>query len=167
MTAGGLPWIASGTAWLIAPGLAITNHHVINARLSGQADAGQADLERQAASASLRFDFDAEDADGMRVASTGLVACYKELDYAVLTVDGPEGRTIPRLAPFPVTLDATARIAVNIVQHPRGKAKRVALRNNLVTDADATSVRYFTDTEAGSSGSPVCDDQWRVVALAC
>ena len=26
-------------------------------------------------------------------------------------------------------------------------------------------IRYFTDTDYGSSGSPVCDDQWRVVAL--
>jgi endonuclease G, mitochondrial len=165
MATGGLPWIASGTAWLIAPGLAITNHHVVNARRSGEADASQADLERQAADASLRFDFDAQDTDGVRVAVTGLVAWCKELDYAVLTVDGAAGRMIPRLASSPVTFDATARFAVNIVQHPGGKPKRVALRNNLVTGADETSIRYFTDTDAGSSGSPVCDDQWRVVAL--
>ena len=46
MTSEGLPWISSGTAWLIAPGLAITNHHVINARLSGEAEADEADLEQ-------------------------------------------------------------------------------------------------------------------------
>jgi hypothetical protein len=34
-----------------------------------------------------------------------------------------------------------------------------------VSAADATTVRYFTDTDRGSSGSPVCDDRWRVVAL--
>jgi endonuclease G len=165
MASGGSPWVSSGTAWLIAPGLAITNHHVINARLAGEASAGGADLERQAASASLRFDFDNEDADGVRVQVTGLVAWSTELDYALLSLDGPAGRRIPRLAPSPLSFDTSARTAVNIVQHPGGKPKRVALRNNLVTDADATSIRYFTDTDAGSSGSPVCDDQWRVVAL--
>ena len=45
----------------------MTNHHVINARRSGEADANQADLERQALGASLRFDFDVQDADGVRV----------------------------------------------------------------------------------------------------
>jgi hypothetical protein len=55
-------------------------------------------------------------------------------------------------------------MAVNIVQHPRGEHKQVAFRNNLVSAADATIVRYFTDTDHGSSGSPVCDDHWRVVA---
>jgi hypothetical protein len=64
-------------------------------------------------------------------------------------------------------LSSTPRrgIAVNIVQHPGGRPKRIAFRNNLVTAADATAVRYFTDTDQGSSRSPVCDDRWRVVAL--
>jgi V8-like Glu-specific endopeptidase len=26
-------------------------------------------------------------------------------------------------------------------------------------------LRYFTDTEPGSSGSPVCNDNWQVIAL--
>ena len=163
--ADGLPWVASGTAWLIAPGLAITNHHVINARLKGEADAEPADLERQAAGARLQFDFDDERSDGVPVAVTGLVAWSRPLDYALLAVDAPAGRPIPRISPAPVTVSPTSRMAVNIVQHPGGRPKRVAFRNNLVTAADATTVRYFTDTDQGSSGSPVCDDQWRVVAL--
>jgi endonuclease G len=163
--AGGLPWVASGTAWLIAPGLAITNHHVINARVKGEADADPADLERQAAGARLQFDFDDEKSDGVPVAAERLVAWSKVLDYALLAVDAPAGRPIPRLHPSPVIVDRTSRIAVNIVQHPGGRPKRVAFRNNLVTAADATTVRYFTDTDQGSSGSPVCDDRWRVVAL--
>jgi endonuclease G len=163
--AGGLPWVVSGTAWLIAPGLAISNHHVINARVKGEADADPADLERQAAGARLQFDFDDEKSDGVPVAARRLVAWSKALDYALLAVDAPAGRPIPRLNPSPVIVDPTSRIAVNIVQHPGGRPKRVAFRNNLVTAADATTVRYFTDTDQGSSGSPVCDDQWRVVAL--
>jgi len=37
-----------GTAWLIAPGTAITNHHVVNARRSEEPPASSQDLEKQA-----------------------------------------------------------------------------------------------------------------------
>jgi len=165
MAADGLPWISSGTAWLIAPGLAMTNHHVINARLSDEAEADQADLERQVLGASLLFDFDNEQAKGVRATVTRLVARSRDLDYALFEVDMPGGRLTPRIAPSAVVFDDAARITVNIVQHPRTGHKRVALRNNLVSAADATTIRYYTDTDQGSSGAPVCDDQWRVVAL--
>jgi endonuclease G len=41
----------------------------------------------------------------------------------------------------------------------------VAMRNNLVSGGDAETIRYFTDTDFGSSGAPVCDDTWKVIAL--
>jgi V8-like Glu-specific endopeptidase len=162
---GGGPWVTRGTAWLMAPNLAITNHHVINARLKGEADAGEADFKLQARNATLRFDFDAQDAEGKLVKTKRLVAVSKSLDYALLELVDSAARPIPRLAPSVVELQSTSRMAVNIVQHPRGEHKQVAFRNNLVSAADATTVRYFTDTDHGSSGSPVCDDRWRVVAL--
>jgi endonuclease G, mitochondrial len=165
--AGGIPWVASGTAWLIAPGLAITNHHVVNARLDVEPDAAAADLRRQALGSSLHFDVDVPQAGGTPVAVTGLVAWSprSQLDYALLMVDAPAERPPLRIASDRVTVDETSRPGVNIIQHPRGEHKRVAFRNNLVSGADAEDLRYFTDTDAGSSGSPVCDDQWRVVAL--
>ena len=167
MTPRGDPAVYKGTAWLIAPGLAITNHHVVNARRDSEPDASLADLTPQALGASLRFDFDAPAADGTRAGVTRLVAWSPrgELDYALLAVEPPAGRPVPRIAPDLVKVDATWRPGVNIVQHPRAEFKRVAFRNNLVSAADATSVRYFTDTDSGSSGSPVCDERWRVVAL--
>jgi V8-like Glu-specific endopeptidase len=37
--------------------------------------------------------------------------------------------------------------------------------HNLVTYSDDKIVQYLTDTEPGSSGSPVFNSQWQVVAL--
>jgi V8-like Glu-specific endopeptidase len=54
---------------------------------------------------------------------------------------------------------------VAIIQHPAGMAMQVALHNNLVTFADATRLQYLTDTLPGSSGAPVFDFNWDVVAL--
>ncbi|KAI9550587.1 MHCK/EF2 kise domain containing protein [Daphnia sinensis] len=55
--------------------------------------------------------------------------------------------------------------AVSIIQHPKGERKSVALRNNTVTQLDEDFIQYQTDTEPGSSGSPVFNDAWELVAL--
>jgi len=52
-----------------------------------------------------------------------------------------------------------------IIQHPGGGPKQIALYHNVITYADATRVQYLTDTLPGSSGSPVFDTNWQVVAL--
>jgi hypothetical protein len=93
-----------------------------------------------------------------------LVACDSGLDYAVSRVD---------IVRAPLEFAATAagsvttesNIAVNIVQHPDGRPKRFGIRDNLVTGATDRDLRYFNDTEGGSSGSPVLSDEWKVVAL--
>ncbi|MFL5354389.1 DNA/RNA non-specific endonuclease [Archangium sp.] len=54
---------------------------------------------------------------------------------------------------------------VNIVQHPDGDYKQVVIRENrLVTRLDSV-LHYMADTLPGSSGSPVFNDQWELVAL--
>jgi endonuclease G len=164
VTVGGEPWISTGTAWLMAPNFAITNLHVIYARLQSEADASEVDFKLQAESATLWFDFDAPETDGLRTETKGLVTASKSLDYALLELVSPGDRLVPRIAPSIVAPDSTSRMAVNIVQHRRGEPKRVAFRNNLVSAANATTIRYFADTDQGSSGSPVCDDRWRLVA---
>jgi len=161
----GAPAVHLGTAWIIGPGLVMTNHHVINARRSDEAPATPADLRQQALGAAVEFGVDSEDATPVVASVTDLVASSPELDYALLAVSGQPAVPVPRINPQLVTLTPTSRLAVNIVQHPGGRAKQVALRNNLVSGTTADMIRYFTDTDYGSSGSPVCDDRWAVVAL--
>lgn len=54
---------------------------------------------------------------------------------------------------------------VNIIQHPGGEVKQIALYHNLIVGADAQRIQYLTDTQPGSSGSPVFNTHWDLVAL--
>ncbi len=58
---------------------------------------------------------------------------------------------------------------VYVIQHPRGQPKQVVVRNNLLVDRDEGAetpyLTYEADTDQGSSGSPVFNRQWEVVAL--
>jgi hypothetical protein len=61
----------------------------------------------------------------------------------------------------------------NSIQHPQGGLKQIAFRNNDIFEtttekppADAARfLHYRTDTLPGSSGSPMLDDKWKVIAL--
>lgn len=54
---------------------------------------------------------------------------------------------------------------VFIVQHPGGGPKQIAMSGNIVEYVDDRVVQYTTDTLPGSSGAPVFDWQWRLIAL--
>lgn len=54
---------------------------------------------------------------------------------------------------------------VNIIQHPAGQMKQISLYHNIVTSVDEREVQYLTDTLKGSSGSPVFNSNWDIVAL--
>ncbi|PWT96601.1 MAG: hypothetical protein C5B52_15295 [Bacteroidetes bacterium] len=54
---------------------------------------------------------------------------------------------------------------VNIVQHPEGGPKQIAVYHNIVVGVDDDNINYLTDTLRGSSGSPVFNSDWEVVAL--
>ena len=43
---------------------------------------------------------------------------------------------------------------VNIIQHPNGERKQLALRQNNIIDMLDDFLQYETDTAPGSSGSP-------------
>jgi hypothetical protein len=163
-TNNGSPWVMRGTAWVLGPQLLVTNHHVLNARRNEEGSAATADFERQGKESLVEFDYDTG-RDPVPAKVESVVALSKDLDYAVFKIGDEVQRPPLRLATKKIILSATSYLPVNIIQHPRGLHKRVAFRNNLVSRADNDTIRYFTDTDIGSSGSPVCDDSWQVVAL--
>ena len=54
---------------------------------------------------------------------------------------------------------------VNIIQHPGGADKQIALYHNIVAHADDSIIQYYTDTLPGSSGSPLFNDKWELVGV--
>ncbi|MFF1506720.1 trypsin-like peptidase domain-containing protein [Streptomyces sp. NPDC058326] len=158
-----------GTGWMIAPGLLITNHHVVMARSHDpgvRPYVSDEDLRLQALMSRSRFDFVENTAAAPEATAGELAAWDPALDYAIVRLaPDQERRPTLRIATRPLLVRERQRVPVNIIQHPGGLPKRVALRNNLVYRADEHDILYFTDTRGGSSGSPVCLDDWTVVGL--
>jgi endonuclease G len=161
----GTDMVGLGSGWLISRTLLITNHHVVNARKEGEPDASEADLSLQGKNTTVIFDFSDEQQTGTESKAVVLEAWNKALDYAILRIAEP-GRDALRIATSKLIYKTgDERPPVNIIQHPGGRSKRFAIRNNLISGSTETDLRYFTDTEAGSSGSPVMNDKWEAVAL--
>ena len=155
---------SSGSGFLIANNLLITNHHVLSS-------------PEVAATAWVEFNFqktpDGRDAPVDRhelapgeVFATSPTEDEGGDDWTVVKVQGdPNGPwgSLP-LAALPAGAPQKGDEVV-IIQHPGGGPKQIALSHNVVAYADARRVQYMTDTQEGSSGSPVFDMDWRVVGL--
>jgi V8-like Glu-specific endopeptidase len=147
-----------GTGFMVSPGLLMTNHHVLPSL----------EVARKA-----RVFFDYEDDEQGRQLSPQLFLAQPDryflnnelLDVAIVAVDGDPGRrwgTIP-LRHRPSAIGPGAR--VNLIQHPRGGSKQIVMHGNEVVAVSDAAIHYLADTEGGSSGSPVFNDRWELVAL--
>ena len=55
--------------------------------------------------------------------------------------------------------------AINIIQHPEGRSKQVVICNNRLMAIYPDCLEYKTDTEPGSSGSPLFNNDWELVGM--
>lgn len=149
-----------GTGSMVSPDLLLTNHHVLpDATTAGHS----------------RIEFDYQDGlDGQPLPTVELALdpdrffqADLALDFALVAVRA----TPAELARFGFNrlheAEGKAIVGdfVTIIQHPGGEKKQIALRENRIVDVLERFLHYETDTEPGSSGSPVFNDQWEVVAL--
>ena len=153
-----------GTGFLVSPSLLLTNNHVLKST-------------EAAAASFVEFNYqDGLDGTPLPVLKVSLdpttfFITDRTLDFtlvAVLTNGLAKTRTAA-LGYLPLTGGDDAYVIgenVTIVQHPNGEPKQIALRNNQVIGESGESfLHYQTDTMPGSSGSPVFNDEFELVAL--
>jgi endonuclease G len=156
---------AQGSGVMISDRLFLTNNHVIPS-----ADA--------ASQFCIEFDYELDPADrplgtsrfALTPADFFLTDGTDDLDYTLIAV-GPRLSGPRELASYGWCVlnnkgdkHALGEVA-NIVQHPDGRYKEVVLRENRLVNRLDTVLHYVADTEPGSSGSPVFNNEWRMIAL--
>lgn len=137
----------------------MTNFHVIN-------DKSEISITR------IIFDYE-EDINGntkasksFSIDSSGPWYVSPVAQYDVTIFKLVETVELKRFGFIPIIkVDVLKNDFVNIIQHPAGQLKKIALYHNIVTNTDNHVVQYLTDTMKGSSGSPVFNSNWEVVAL--
>lgn len=152
-----------GTGFLVAPGVLMTNNHVLDSDATASQAVAEFDYE---------YDIDGRDRPVVRFAldAAGFITDRK-LDFSLAAVaqrsdDGlraiDEFRFLP-LKPRPGK--SFEGEYLTIIQHPGGERKQICVRENKLIKYLETTLWYETDTVAGSSGSPVFNGFWEVVAL--
>jgi endonuclease G len=149
-----------GTGSLVSPRLVLTNHHVLPDRDVAASSAIEFNFQDDLNGKELEPQIFGFDPDAFFIAD-------EERDFALVAVKAAPGELDPFGTNPLIEAEGKGVIGeyVTIVQHPRGLKKQVALRENKFVDIAEPFVHYTTDTEPGSSGSPVFNDQWEVVAL--
>lgn len=154
-----------GTGFMVSPRLLLTNWHVLPTPDIAAVSIAEFGFE-------TRLGEGAPQAGAVFKLEPGKFFLAEEaLDYALVAV-APSGSTGTRLGEFGFnrlsdndTDLITKGQYANIIQHPSGQPKQFAFRQNEIVGKVDDFLQYRTDTAPGSSGAPVFNDQWQVVAL--
>ena len=154
--AGGGQW---GTAFRVGVDQLLTNWHVVHRKAD------------KAPAISVAAEFRLEDDGRGGGLETIPIPCDADTivsdqadDWAVVRATAPLHDDWPVL-PLAGSPEPTKGEAAFVIQHPLGERKRVAYVRNTVSFVDDRVVHYLSDTQVGSSGSPVFDAAGRLIAL--
>lgn len=155
--------IGYATGFLAAPGVLMTNNHVFGS-----------DIEAHNAFIEFDYELDVNGRD-KRPVSFGFDArqfiTEKALDFSVVAVadrSRDAAKAIGEYGYLPLKSRPGKALEgeyLTIIQHPGGERKQVCVRENRLIKYLDDTLWYETDTLGGSSGSPVCNGFWEVVAL--
>ncbi len=151
-----------GTGFLIAPCVFITNNHVLsNVAISSRSEAHfeyERDVRGNGKGPTI-FKFRPDQ----------LFFTSQDLDFSVIAMEPTSSRrclsefgVLPFIGKLGKVLDGEW---LTIIQHPNGERKQVCVRDNRLLHRAEDVLWYSTDTLGGSSGSPVFNNDWFVVAL--
>jgi hypothetical protein len=146
---------SSGTGFITAGGVLITNNHVLPDAAAAGASVVQFNYQQTVAGLDAPLEEARLRPDTFRTSITD--------DWSAVTVDGDAPSRWGMLPLSPVAVKPGDH--VNIIQHAGGGQKQISLFANVVVFVGGGRVQYLTDTLPGSSGSPVFDTKWNVVAL--
>jgi endonuclease G len=156
------------TGFMVSSSLMLTSHHVFK-------------IPTEARESTIEFFYE-YDADGNKPVSVHTFGFDPDkffysnasLDYCLLFVHETDVKGSVRLAdigylplnPFFGKLgEPNGKEALNIIHHPNGDFKQLSIRENRFTHITEKTIWYTSDTAKGSSGSPVFNDQFQLVAL--
>jgi V8-like Glu-specific endopeptidase len=147
-----------GTGFILRGGLLVTNNHVLATKQAARETVAifnfqQDEHDRPLEIANIYLDPDRAFATSVR------------LDCTLVPLKGPE-LELQRWGNLTIherpKLDVGS--LVSVIQHPDGAYKQIALLGGVRSYGD-DRMFYETSTMPGSSGAPVFDDDWNVVAL--
>lgn len=154
-----------GTGFLVSDRLLLTNNHIIPNPALAQNLLAEFCYEipfGEQTPSSMQFELDPDtffETDEVNDLDYTLIAIGRPLSGAVSTAE---------YGCCPLSSSSAKHSVgelVNIVQHPNGGYKQVVFRENCIVHRGETVLHYLADTERGSSGAPVFNDQWQVVAI--
>lgn len=154
-----------GSGFMVSDKLFLTNNHVIPS-------------EEEAQQSFVEFNYEL-DIDGQPKSITRfalepdeffMTDPVKELDFTLVSLgECVNGSGKPSDFGYSPLINSDDKHVlgefVNIIQHPEGDFKQVVIRENRLVHRLDSFLEYMTDTNPGSSGSPVFNDQWEAIAL--
>lgn len=181
-----------GTGFLVGPNLVLTNYHVVQALIEKKTSAAQWTCrfdykvkesgETIASGKAVAFakEWEVDSAPYSQFDTTEdskTDPAEGELDFALVKLAKAIGESSPGkkddaeprgwFAISKDTIDFTAHRVIAILQHPLTNPMKLSLgtEENPQLAGKGRRVRYKVPTDNGSSGSPVFDSDWNVIAL--
>lgn len=161
---GGGRILGYGSGMMVGDGVLLTNNHVLPNSDVARASYAEAFYEKD-----LEGDEARTRTFGMQ--PDKLFYTYEPLDFSLVALS-PRDRSgdfelaslgwTPLIGKLGKVLEGEW---MTIVQHPKGERKQLAVRENQLLKCEPDVLWYSTDTLGGSSGSPVYNNDWLMVAL--